>query len=276
MIGYRHATLAELALILDWAAAEGWNPGLDDANAFYAADREGFFVAVDQVYHPVAAISVVNHNDDFAFLGLYIVRQEYRGKGIGLALWSHAIAHAGPSCVGLDGVEAQQQNYITSGFTKVGRTTRYSGQVEQVDDIHVSPADPHDIPKLIAQETTASGTAKHAYLTAWFTQTDHCVTLVCKEGEAIKGFCTIRRCRDGAKIGPLVADGTEITHRLIKHAATAFDNSIIIDVPETSTSLIAVCKNHGLTAGFKTARMYRGTCKLPGHDIYAVASLELG
>src|SRR3712207_6914266 len=31
--------------ILDWAAAEGWNPGLRDADAFWAADPDGFMLA---------------------------------------------------------------------------------------------------------------------------------------------------------------------------------------------------------------------------------------
>ena len=63
----RTATLPEVVQMLDWAAEEGWNPGIDDAAAFYAADPEGFFVAeVDG--QPVAAISVVNHSDAHAFL----------------------------------------------------------------------------------------------------------------------------------------------------------------------------------------------------------------
>ena len=75
----RNATLAEVELMLSWAIEEGWNAGADDAVAFYAGDPEGFFVAeVDGA--PVASISVVNHTDDFAFLGLYICRPEHRGK----------------------------------------------------------------------------------------------------------------------------------------------------------------------------------------------------
>jgi len=31
----------ELDLAVDWAAAEGWNPGLHDANCFYAIDPTG-------------------------------------------------------------------------------------------------------------------------------------------------------------------------------------------------------------------------------------------
>jgi len=36
----------EVGLVLDWAADEGWNPGLNDADCFYAADPEGFLVGV--------------------------------------------------------------------------------------------------------------------------------------------------------------------------------------------------------------------------------------
>lgn len=32
----------EVDIAIDWAAAEGWNPKLQDANPFYAADPTGF------------------------------------------------------------------------------------------------------------------------------------------------------------------------------------------------------------------------------------------
>lgn len=44
----RLATRAELDTIIDWAAREGWNPGIDDGNAFWAADPEGYWVAVEE------------------------------------------------------------------------------------------------------------------------------------------------------------------------------------------------------------------------------------
>ena len=41
----RPASYRELDLALEWAAQEGWNPGLSDAECFYAADPEGFLLA---------------------------------------------------------------------------------------------------------------------------------------------------------------------------------------------------------------------------------------
>ena len=40
----RSMTNAEMDLMIDWAATEGWNPGLHDANCYFAADPEGFLV----------------------------------------------------------------------------------------------------------------------------------------------------------------------------------------------------------------------------------------
>lgn len=48
----------QLDLAIDWAAAEGWNPGLFDADSFYAADSNGFLVGLING-EPIAFISVV-------------------------------------------------------------------------------------------------------------------------------------------------------------------------------------------------------------------------
>jgi len=46
--GYRIETmpLSEVEAVIDWAAREGWNPGLNDAACFYAIDPNGFFMGV--------------------------------------------------------------------------------------------------------------------------------------------------------------------------------------------------------------------------------------
>ncbi|MCR9158535.1 MAG: GNAT family N-acetyltransferase [Rhodobacteraceae bacterium] len=276
MITYRTATIAELSHVLEWAADEGWNPGLDDAEAFFAADPEGFFVAVDKSGTPIAAISVVNHAPDFAFLGLYLVRPTHRGKGIGLGLWQHAILHAEDRTIGLDGVEAQQENYRASGFVYSGGTTRFSGKVlaQHAPDIRQMRQD--DIPMLIDLEAEASGVTKSDYLESWLSGTAARVTIVHENQDGVCGFCTVRACRVGAKIGPLIASDAAIAQKLVAHAATFFEASVTLDVPEASTQLTSLCTRLGLEAGFKTARMYRGNAVATNHLNYAVTSLELG
>ena len=96
----------EIPIAVDWAAAEGWNPGLADAACFSTVDQDGFLIAeLDGT--PAATISCLNYCARFAFLGFYIVGQQVRGRGHGLRIWNAAVAHAGPRVIGLDGVVAQ-------------------------------------------------------------------------------------------------------------------------------------------------------------------------
>ncbi|MFD2271529.1 hypothetical protein ACFS07_11125 [Undibacterium arcticum] len=66
----RVMTRQEVDIAIDWAAAEGWNPGLYDANCFYAADPNGFLIGLlgDE---PIATVSVVKYGDSFGFLGFF-------------------------------------------------------------------------------------------------------------------------------------------------------------------------------------------------------------
>jgi hypothetical protein len=49
----------EISIAVDWAAAEGWNPGLSDAACFAIPDAQGFFVG-ELGGEPVATVSCVN------------------------------------------------------------------------------------------------------------------------------------------------------------------------------------------------------------------------
>ena len=118
----------EIAIAADWAAIEGWNPGVADAACFAMVDPEGFLIGeLDGA--PAATVSCVNYDARFAFLGFYIVRKDVRGRGYGLRIWNAAIAHAGARVIGLDGVVAQQENYKKSGFALAYANVRYGGTV---------------------------------------------------------------------------------------------------------------------------------------------------
>lgn len=276
MIHHRTMTPSDLSAVLDWAGDEGWNPGLDDAAAFHAADPGGFFLAADGDT-PVAAISVVNHTENFAFLGLYLCRPDYRGQGIGLALWRHALAHAGGRTVGLDGVPAQQDNYKASGFDPAGATTRYTGTVPARANRALRPVRQDEIAGLIALEADASGVDKTRFLREWFSDTANRKTVVMDQQGQISGVATYRRCRNGYKIGPMIApDVATATGLITGVAALAGGAEMSIDLPSGTPALDQTCLDLGMTPGFSTARMYKGQPPVAGRGIYCPSTLELG
>lgn len=272
----RNADGKEVAMIVDWAAREGWNPGFDDAHAFFTTDPAGFFLA-ERDGQPVAAISVVNHSDRFAFLGLYICRPEWRGQGIGLALWQHALRHAGGRTVGLDGVAAQQANYARSGFAMAGATRRFEGRLPPRPHSQIRPVTQSDSAALLRLDCAATGVDRPGFVAAWTTDTSTRRTLTIDRGFGPEGYATIRACRTGAKIGPIIAPDAALALALAEAAVAALPaDPVIIDVPDSNTALSARLADRGFLPTFATARMYRGPAPTAGIMAQAIATMELG
>jgi GNAT superfamily N-acetyltransferase len=106
----RNASRAELDLLMDWANLEGWNTGKYDAEAFFTTDPNGYFIGLlDEI--PIGSVSGVRLSDNYGFIGFYIMKPEYRGKGYGIQLFKKAIEYLGDRNVALDAVPEQQENY---------------------------------------------------------------------------------------------------------------------------------------------------------------------
>ena len=267
---------ADLALTLDWAAAEGWNPGLNDAECFHAADPEGFFIG-EMAREPVGSISAVRYDARFGFLGLYIVRPEFRGRGFGLELWRAAMRHLGERNVGLDGVVAQQENYRKSGFTLAFRNVRYRGEGCGADPggaTELSSIGFEDLSRYDAQVFPAP---RAHFLAQWIAQSKAAALGIVGQGQ-LRGYGVLRRCRNGCKIGPLLADDAEIGERLfLALKSRAPGEHVFLDVPEINPAAVGLAKRHRMSPVFETARMYtKGAPQAPMERCFGVTTFELG
>lgn len=275
----RRASRAELDIMIEWAAEEGWNPGLGDVGPFWAADPDGYWIA-DGEDGPVGAISLVRYNESYAFLGFYITRPEHRGKGIGRQLWQQAMAVAGNRIVGLDGVVAQQENYRRSGFTYAHANIRYGGTIDVVEPPGADLLDvaPIHMPLLTEYDRRFVPAHREAFLREWLKSSDGRRSILLLRDGAVAAYGTIRACRNGFKIGPLFSDtetGADLVFR--KLAAGVNGNEIYIDIPEPNASAKALCDRYNLRPVFETARMYRGPDPgLPLARIYGITTFELG
>lgn len=275
----RHMRPDEIALAIDWAATEGWNPGLADAACFAAEDPLGFFIG-ELDGEPAAVISCVNYGAQFAFLGFYIVRPDLRGRGYGLKIWNAAIAHAHPRVIGLDGVVAQQANYQKSGFALAYANVRYGGTVA------AAPSAPNagivalaEVPMALveADDATVFPAPRPAFLRAWINTSGH-VGRALMRGGRLAAWGVIRPCRTGRKIGPLVADDRAGAETILSALlASAGGGDIFLDVPAVNRDAVALAQGLGLSPVFETARMYTGAIPPLRIDrVFGVTTFELG
>jgi GNAT superfamily N-acetyltransferase len=265
----RTLTLLEIQTLLDWAAAEGWNPGLADAAAFQAADSNGFFGAfVDGAM--VAGISAVAYDARFGFIGLYICHPDWRGQGHGRAVWDAGIAYLGTRTIGLDGVPEQQANYAAMGFVPAYQTIRMSGTLpaRQADEQVPLAANLDDIRDL---DRRCFPAPRDAFLEHWLAGPNRGV-LKRTDGR-VSAYAVLRPCREGRKIGPLFADGVSAAIDLLMSQS----GRIHIDVPAAQPAWLEVLSGLGFSAGFSTQRMYRGPFpSIEQSQVFGISSLELG
>jgi ribosomal protein S18 acetylase RimI-like enzyme len=267
---------ADLERALDWAASEGWNPGLHDARCFHAADPQGFLVG-ELGGVPVGCVSAVRYGPDFGFLGLYIVKAEHRGRGFGLELWRAALDRLGDRAIGLDGVVAQQENYRRSGFRLAFRNIRQRGQgggapPPGLTELRTIPCD-----EIARYDRTAFPAPREAFLRSWIGQPE-AFALGVVSGRSLTGYGVLRACREGFKIGPLFADDKETAERLFAGLiARAPGAPVFLDTPEANPAALALAARRGMTPVFETARMYRnGAPEMRLDRSFGVTTFELG
>lgn len=279
----------ELDTLIEWADAEGWNPGRDDAEVFWAADPDGFIAAeLDRGAGPelVGGGSIVRYGRRYGFMGFFIVRQDLRGRGIGTRLWFHRRdllrSRLDPDApIEMDGVFAMQAWYAQGGFALQHRELRFEGCLRpephaptsgSLVDLGRMPFDLID-----AYDRRHFPAPRREFLGRWLTRPGgHAVGLLRTGGLA--GFAVSRPARRGHRIGPLFADDASAAEALLLELARRVEGDLLqLDAPEANAAAVALAKKLGMNEVFGCAKMTLGPPPpLPWSEIFGVTTFELG
>ncbi|CAM3755973.1 GNAT family N-acetyltransferase [Parendozoicomonas haliclonae] len=280
------ATEARMAVAL--AQQEGWNPGLNDAEVFLAVNQEGM-LCIHFDGQPIGFSSVMRYDSRYAFFGLYMVQEEFRKLGFGMAMTQKRLEMAGKRCIGLDGVTENVTIYSHIGFRSSYRNIRFcmpeaiveqclaNSQLEQHSDITVIPLSSVSPHLLTAFDRFYFQACRSHFLKVWCYQEDVIALAAQYQGE-LAGYIVIRPCVIGSKIGPLFAQSRAIAESLL-FTALALSNRppFYLDIPEPNQNAINLANDNKMVIISEVMRMYRGTpppINLAG--VYGITSLEMG
>jgi len=283
----RNMTRSEVDDLVAWAAIEGWNPGLHDAELFWETDPEAF-IAAELDSEMIGGGAITSYGGEFGFMGFFIVRPEYRGRGIGNTLW-HArrqrlIDRLRPGAtIGLDGVFEMQDYYAKGGFAFSHRNMRFRAEITEAPatsrdaDKTITPLSSIPFSQVLDYDRTCFPAMRANFLREWISQPDALALGHLHNGK-LNGYGVVRRCGEGCKIGPLFANDTPVARALFAHlAGFAAGGPLFLDAPENNPAAMDFVKQTGMVEVFGCARMYLGRSPDLAHErIFGVTTFELG
>ena len=271
----------EVPILEDWAAKEGWNPGLADLQIAHAIDPEAF-IALREGEHLAGGGTIFRHGPRLGFMGLFIMRADLRQQGLGAILWTWRrdamLRRLEPGAtVGMDGVFAMVPFYEKGGFRLAYRDLRYQGIARGRGAAGAELLGDAAFSEIEALDRACFGAPRNSFLARWLAQ-EGAHVLGLRQAGRLVAYGVARPCRVGFKIGPLFADSAEYARRVLADILARVDGQQVqIDVPEPNEAGLRIAADFGLAMTFGCARLYLGPDpELPVKRIFGVTSFEFG
>jgi len=281
----------EFHQLMQWAEAEGWNPGLNDEEIFWQTDPEAF-IAIEDDGRMVGGGAIVSYGGLYGFMGLFIVDPARRGAGLGRALWIErrdrlrARLRVGAP-IEMDGVFAMQHFYAAGGFVLQHRDLRFEGTAhahagEQAQDprcegVRVRPLEEVPFERVVGFDAQCFPAPREDFLRRWIAQRGATALAACR-GDELLGFAVRRRCARGHKVGPLFAVHDGVAAQLLDQlAGEVAGQALQLDAPERNSAATGLAKSRGMVEVFGCARMTLGQPPAVAWDrVFGVTTFELG
>jgi GNAT superfamily N-acetyltransferase len=285
----RSMSRSEFHQLMLWAAAEGWNPGLNDEEIFWQTDPEAF-IAIEEGGRMVGGGSIVCYGGRYGFMGLFIVDPARRGAGLGRALWferrDRLRARLEPGApIEMDGVFAMAHFYAAGGFVVQHRDLRFeraagassSPSPRHSDSMRVAELSSVPFERVAELDARCFPAPRAGFLRAWIAPQDG-VAVGVMRGPDLVGYAVRRRCTRGHRVGPLFARESAAAEVLLDHLLQGVPGELVqVDVPERNSAAMDMVRRRGMTEVFGCVRMTIGRPPAVAWDeVYGVTTLELG
>jgi GNAT superfamily N-acetyltransferase len=271
----------EVQTLAQWACSEGWNPGRADIDLAWAFDPHAF-IAMRRGDELVAGGTILSYGGQFGFMGLFIVRADLRGQGLGTQLWHHRrdrlLARLQPgAAIGMDGVFDMVPFYTQGGFQLAWRDLRFEGTARGLQDARAVDLQSIPFAQIDQFDRHYFGVSRAMFLQAWMHQPgSHALGLI-EAGELV-AYGVVRPAQAGFKIGPAFARRDDLAERLLGALLAKVEgHTVQLDVPECNEPGLELASRLGLTESFGCARMYHGVApQIEVSGVFGVTSFEFG
>ncbi|XP_067123389.1 uncharacterized N-acetyltransferase YitH-like [Centruroides vittatus] len=256
----------EIPLLLDLAKAEGRHMGLEaEIETWLEVDPECFFVACSDSGDILGSCCGVRLSEEHGYVGMYVVKPEYRSLGIGKKVWNAAIEHLGDRNKGLSAVDSYFPLYRDkAGFNVVADWTVDLYRSENAPEMDLDLADLYLDSKLrilpisdeeLMRDVIAYDKEIHVYDRSKIVRLSlmerGCISRVALLGDSVCGYGCIKPGLQGLWIiTPLYADSEHVAHLLLSELIGSLseeerEKGFALKVPSTNTAAAGVMSHFG-------------------------------
>jgi len=258
----------DIDIAVDWAAAENWNPGINDADIYYSTDPSGFYMGVYKD-RPIGFIFSIGYDTDFTVAGVFIVQKEFRNKRIGVELGLKFLEKLNGKNIAINAVQNKVRLYEFVGFKPAFDITRFfyikSDNFNIRDKIGLLKITKFDddfsfFGELTKYDRLCFPTDRRELLKKWIYQPQSFGFCVTNQENSVCGYGVLRKAVCGYRFEPLYADNYEIAEIIFLNALNHINigEPVFIDIPMNNAAAVKLANNYGFKKIFNLIRMYSG------------------
>lgn len=279
----RGLTSADVSFAAGLNALIGWNQTERDWRGYLEFAPGGCFVA-EVGGQRAGTATTIAYGNRFGWVGMVLVRPEFRRLGLGTRLLRHTIdflRSRGTGCVKLDATPMGRPVYLPLGFVDEYEVSRYqvtAGPPAAVAAEEVEPLAQVDFSALTALDAAVFGAERPVVLRAMGAR-DPALCFAVSAAGRIRGYAIARQGREAVQLGPWIAEDPDTAERLLVAVlARVAGRRVFVDVPHPNPAGRALVERYGFTVQRGFTRMFLGENRFPGEPekVYGTSGAEKG
>lgn len=279
----RNLETRDISFATELNTTVGWNQTEKDWRGYLEFEPEGCFLA-ESGGLPAGTATTIRYGDRFGWIGMVLVRPEFRRFGIGTKLLRHAIEYLqarGTAGIKLDATPMGKKVYVPLGFVDEYEVSRYEGTaLAQVakpgPDIH--SLDAAVVSEVAAYDAPAFGAERAAVLRSMRGRDpEYC--FVARENGRVCGYVIAREGRQAVQVGPWIAEDAAWAGQLLRAVFHRVGGrKIFVDVPHPNPAGRGLVEKYGFAIQRGFTRMFLGENRHPGRPelVYGTSGAEKG
>lgn len=237
----------------------GWNQTAVDWERFLTASPEGCFAA-EHDGRVIGTSTTIVYEARFAWIGMVLVEERYRGRGIGKALLNRAISHLDSQnvpCMKLDATPQGKILYEKLGFKPEYEIERW--MLKRQPERKKAKGVPVDIDDVLDLDREIFGADRGRLLRSISEQAPE-FTLVARQNTHVAGYTFGRRGSLADHMGPWVASEKIVAANLLDQFLNISQRKLVfVDCLSGNPWAVPLVEARGFEFSRPLTRMFRGT-----------------